>query len=250
MKKGVILLFFLCLFSCDTKDAPETPEEPVCTCEELQRELPWDYPVKPGTDEWRAFKTSQEMVDVCQIPDEVLTSLSTEDLTDICLNYPLWMDVFRFNYKDDGLNKFFSDFNGIRELYERKEAAGELLKRYDKQLCWLDWNKGEFSTTYSVAFLERLFTRLHLQSEEDKEILKKILQSLVAGYEIQRNIYDEDYAYHFYMIEFQDNFYSRAHIIHKMGKLTPELHYLVCCPSRANAEMVKLLDELSYQLIK
>jgi len=38
----------------------------------MKNETPvWDYPVKPGMEEWRQFKTGQAMVEACQIPQEV-----------------------------------------------------------------------------------------------------------------------------------------------------------------------------------
>jgi hypothetical protein len=238
----IILLLALSVFSCNQ----ETPET-VCPCEELQKELPWDYPVKPGTDEWKKFESVEKMLASCAIPDTVLSSLSTEDLTDICLNYPLLYDIFAFNNRNDGFNKILSDFNGIRELYKRKKSADALLKRYENLLCWLDFKKDEFSPVLTVSILELLLSHIDWQNSDDTDILKKILQSLVSGYEIERNIY---YGVYSHDILFQTNFYSRAHIIAKMDKLSPELHPLVCCSSFANAEMVKLLDELSYQLIK
>jgi hypothetical protein len=77
----------------------------------------WDYPVKPGTEEWKKFQSSEEMVNACQIPDAVLSSLSTEELTELCLQYPLIEYVFAFDNLNSGFDKLFSDFNGIREFY-------------------------------------------------------------------------------------------------------------------------------------
>jgi hypothetical protein len=244
--KNVILLLLglSAVFSC--KHNQETAET-AYPCEELQKELPWDYPVKPGTEEWENFKSATEMLESCQIPNTVLTALSTEDLTDICLNYPLLYDVFAFTKKNEGFNKIFNDFNGLRELYARKNSADELLKRYDNLLCRMDFDKDEFSAVLTVSILELLLAHIDSQITEDKNILKKILQSLVSGYEIKRNLYSDGYSHD---ISFQTNFYSRAHIIAKMDKLSPELHSVVCCSDFVDAEMVKLLDELSYKLIK
>ena len=45
----------------------------------------WDYPVKPGTEEWKSLKSHCEKISVCQIPNEILKNCSTEDLLEICL---------------------------------------------------------------------------------------------------------------------------------------------------------------------
>lgn len=52
------------------------------------RIIPYDFPIKPGTDEWAKLKSGKEMAEICNIPDSILTSLTTEALTITCLNYP------------------------------------------------------------------------------------------------------------------------------------------------------------------
>ncbi len=48
----------------------------------------WDYPVKPGSAEWAAFSSRDEMRFACEIPSDILSSVSTETLVELCLNYP------------------------------------------------------------------------------------------------------------------------------------------------------------------
>ena len=45
----------------------------------------YDYPIKPGTEEWKGFTSTQEMIEVCQIPESILKNMSTSDLLDVCL---------------------------------------------------------------------------------------------------------------------------------------------------------------------
>jgi hypothetical protein len=92
--------------------------------------LAWDYPVKPGTEEWKKLESNEAMVVACQIPATVLQDISTSDLMNLCLQYPLLYDVFAFNNINAGLDKLFSDFNGIRELSQRKDALEILLDKY------------------------------------------------------------------------------------------------------------------------
>ena len=49
---------------------------------------PYDFPIKPGTEEWQKIKSGDEIAMVCSIPDSILTSLTTEALAKTCLNYP------------------------------------------------------------------------------------------------------------------------------------------------------------------
>ena len=39
------------------------------------------YPILPGTKEWENFNSRDEMMAACQIPTEIVASMSTEALT-------------------------------------------------------------------------------------------------------------------------------------------------------------------------
>jgi carbonic anhydrase len=49
-----------------------------------EKKVAWDYPVKPGSEEWAAFTTGLQMQKVCQIPENILEQLSTNELVVIC----------------------------------------------------------------------------------------------------------------------------------------------------------------------
>lgn len=55
---------------------------------EASMDEPYQYPITPADEAWADFKTSQEMYDACQIPDGVLTRMTTEALLETVLNYP------------------------------------------------------------------------------------------------------------------------------------------------------------------
>jgi hypothetical protein len=211
--------------------------------------------VKPGTAEWKTFESNEAMVKSCQIPEKILSALSTENLTELCLQYPLLHDVFAFNSTNDGLDKLFGDFNGMRELYKRKDISENLVKRYAEKLqnfSFLDGKdsdleKGRFIV--SVSTLEVLLSRIE-QDIRDREIQKEILQHLVSGYEGKQK-----YADYFKGLGFQTNFYSRSHIISKMNKMGIERlpqkdKNSVLFSGMADEQSVSIIDDLSYQLIK
>ena len=225
---------------------------------QLPWELPvkpglWDYPVKPGTEEWKQFKSNEEMDKACQIPEEVLSSLSTEDLTDLCLRYHSLWDFLFYQNKNAGLDKLFNDFNGIRELFKRKDVSSSLSKRYMEKIqsiSLLDDKNSDLKIGFfvmSVSVLECLLGRIEHQGNN----LKDVLHSLVAGYE--EKIKYPDY---FMGRGFQTNFFSRAHIIAKM-----EPSFVERLPQKeknnamysgmvSDEQTVELINELSYQLIK
>jgi len=91
----------------------------------------WDYPVKPGTEEWKRLKTHSEKVEICQIPIDVLKKMSTDHLIEVCLNYPLSFDFYAYNSIKEGIIKVKDRFNGLQELFARKDNFSLLQKRMD-----------------------------------------------------------------------------------------------------------------------
>ena len=215
----------------------------------------WDYPVKPGTEEWKKFQSNEEMVKACQVPESILQSLSTNELIDIYLRYPLLYDVFAFNNTDEGLDKLFSDFNGIRALYKRKDASDNLIKRYIQKIhsfSLLNENRSELEKgdfIVAVDMLELILSRFGSEKHHDverKETAKNILRNLVKGYEEKFK-----YAAYFQGSGFRTNIYSRASIVMNNKNMAEFSHMSLYSKSEmTNEQFVKMIDELSYQLIK
>ncbi|MDR2126331.1 MAG: hypothetical protein LBP63_05845 [Prevotellaceae bacterium] len=160
MKKKIIILT-LFLFTVYIVAAQE--KEPV-----------WDYPVKPGSEEWAAFKSTEDMYKAVSIPEDVIKKMDTESLVQICLNYPALPTVFLFNSPQDGFDNFYIHFNGIQELMVRKDAGEFLLKKYsalslqDFNILWTLEKQGEFVHKY--YYIELILAQ------------PKILQSLKSDY--------------------------------------------------------------------
>jgi len=116
MKKYSFLLFLLLIFFTIS----------------AQEKNSWDYPVKPGSEKWRTYKTGQEMVEACQIPDDVLNKLSTQELVKIILDYPLLFDYMASNDERKGISFMIENFNGLKELSKRKDGTSELIRIYSE----------------------------------------------------------------------------------------------------------------------
>ena len=213
----------------------------------------WDYPMKPDMDEWKTFQTYEEMVKSCQIPENILFLLSTEDLTEICLQYPLLYCVFAFNFLSDGLDKMFTDFNGIRELYARKDASYSLMSRYVQKIqsfSFLDEAHSEVDKGLFIISISALEALLSQATKHDIGSHKEILQCLVDGYEAKLKYID-----YFMGFGFRTNCFSRAHVITSMDKLfidrLPEKELNLSLYSGMTDKItIDIINELSYQLIR
>jgi hypothetical protein len=150
-------------------------------------DVPYNYPVKPGSESWRKFNSQAEMISACQIPEDVLSQLSTRALVETCLNYPLFPQLFAYNNLQDGFNRFASKFNGFKELFLRKDAPSILLERYKKMdpsgysQTWPSVRKGEF--IYSYLFIEILLAQDQIISKLTPNGKKELARETVKKFD-------------------------------------------------------------------
>jgi hypothetical protein len=90
----------------------------------------YDYPIKPGTDEWKALGSHEEMLKACQIPEELLHRMSTAALVETVLNYPLSVDWWAYDSTEIGIKHVSGQFNGLSELLSRNDAGVGLIALY------------------------------------------------------------------------------------------------------------------------
>lgn len=95
----------------------------------------YTYPLKAGTDEWRSMSV-QERHARMQLSDNLLGSMRTEDLIEVCLEYPSTLDLFAFNDFQTGFKALYNNFNGFRELLSRDDLAEPFLLYLD-----INWQK-------------------------------------------------------------------------------------------------------------
>jgi len=56
----------------------------------------WDFPVRPGTEEWKKFTSIEEQYAAYNIPTDLLQRISTAELVQTCLKYPEWGLMYAF----------------------------------------------------------------------------------------------------------------------------------------------------------
>jgi hypothetical protein len=154
-----------------------------------EKSRPYDYPVKPGTQEWKALASHEQKRQVCQIPQSILSSMSTPDLLETCLNYPLYGDMMAYDRVQDGFEYVEKGFNGLQELLNRYDVGAALIERYGKMdpdaidSTWTSVKKGEYSLKFfSIEILlaqEEVIAnlskndRIKLLKESHKKIIAK-----------------------------------------------------------------------------
>ena len=74
--------------------------------------------------------TPQERLKAANIPQDIIETMSTEDLIETCFNYPFKLDFYAYNSYEEGLAAMIENFNGFQELLRREDGASLLLERY------------------------------------------------------------------------------------------------------------------------
>jgi hypothetical protein len=146
----------------------------------------YDFPVKPGTPEWAAFQTHDEMLAACQVPEPILREMSTAGLIETCLNYPLYGDMLCYNSPQQGFDAVASRFNGLQELLRREDVGTRLLERYRKMdpeaigESWTSLQRGDYDRgfTYIEMLLAQDQVLSSLTQAERRDLLEVCLQKV------------------------------------------------------------------------
>lgn len=86
------------------------------------------YPIV-DTEEWVEMERD-ERVNACQIPDESLSEMPTDDLLQTVLEYPFMIDLYAFDTYADGFEHVYSEFPALEELAEREDFGAVLVDFY------------------------------------------------------------------------------------------------------------------------
>ena len=121
----------------------------------------FQYPVTPEMEEWAAFQSLDEMIKACQIPDDILSKMSTDELVEAVANYPLAVNVCAYDTPQEGIAHIKEYFNGLQELSKRSTAVQSMDAYLDR-----------YEQAGSTDFVKETFTKAVYQmlvSEKEKQ---------------------------------------------------------------------------------
>jgi hypothetical protein len=157
----------------------------------------WEFPIRPGTQEWENLKTYSDRLNAYNIPENQIKIMNTESLVKTCLNYPEFRLIFTRNDLQSGFNYLKEIFNGYQELITRKDACDELLKVYKKMdpikinKNWEDLEIGRFIVEF--IYIEILLAQNEILSNTDSEAKKELISEAIKKFE-SKNLYSEEYG--------------------------------------------------------
>lgn len=94
-----------------------------------QVDQPYQYPVVPGSEEWKALPDLPAKIAACDVDRELLESMTTPALLQTVLDYPLLVNIGAFNTTEIGIAAVSSYFPGIEILAGREDAL-EVIRGY------------------------------------------------------------------------------------------------------------------------
>lgn len=159
----------------------------------------WEYPVKPGTEEWKKLKTYEEHINAYNIPIDLLDKITTKDLLKTCLNYPEWRLINAYDNLEIGFFNIISMFNGFNELLKRQDSEKELMNIYivknpmDIKKSRTELEKGQYS--FDILCIELLLSHRLMIRQLDKNNLKYLLNESVNKFN-EKAALPEEYSYY------------------------------------------------------
>ena len=90
------------------------------------------YPFKQGDAKWKSFESVKDRIIALQIPDTIIAKIPTDQLLDLCLDFPYLTDMYAFDDFQTGFKYMISEYNGFDELLKRENVVNVLLEKYSK----------------------------------------------------------------------------------------------------------------------
>ena len=107
----------------------------------VQEGRPWvlnhiySFPLKPNDEEWDlSCHSVADLKEMLQLPAAMLSSMTTPDLIETCLDYQYSSDFLAFDEIQRGVEYVRQGFNGLDELLKRQNLADAMLKKYETKL--------------------------------------------------------------------------------------------------------------------
>lgn len=182
----LILVNFI-LVDCKEKDPDIIVSE--CNCFIETAKDTYKYPIRPRSEEWKAFTSSEQMVEATQIPYSILEHMSTIGVFESCAENPLNIDLYISMEPQRFYDSFKETFNVCKELIKRDDIATELIKRYSIMCLECDANNySNFSgkggnVESSFASIEFLLAQEDILSKASKEQCYELAQLVLKVYE-------------------------------------------------------------------
>lgn len=105
--------------------------------------IPYEYPVKPGTEEWNSLSMADKIA-LSYVDESAVKNMTTEAVFVTTLNYPFIVNIYAYGKADEGIRVVQGYCSPLAELLDRDDAL-QVISSY------LDEAEDTESTEYIVA---------------------------------------------------------------------------------------------------
>jgi hypothetical protein len=116
-------------------------------------------------------KTGDELLAMCNVPEDLLKNMSTPNLAWTCFNHPYNGDWFAFNSAYDGILSVMTRSNGYEELMKRKSGAEATIDLYT-QLGYGQEGKTTVNESSMIAWTLVLCTAADYRAFDQTQIAR------------------------------------------------------------------------------
>lgn len=88
------------------------------------------YPVTPEDEKWDELYLMEDRVDICQLPDVAINTMTTYDLLEAVEQYPLLGTMYMYTDMRDGFEILIGQCNALSELLDREDCLSIVMSEY------------------------------------------------------------------------------------------------------------------------
>lgn len=118
-----------------------------------------------------------EKLRLCQIDDNDLVAMSTEELVKACFDFPLAFDIFLNNDEIYATKFYVEHFNGLSELLSREDAIHEMI------LFYASLDSGQDASSLREAYYDRVLTCKSFRDKMTDVERNELLRIVSSRYE-------------------------------------------------------------------
>ncbi len=137
----------------------------------------------PNAGEWKQMKTHQEKINLFLIPKDKLASMTSPELLQAYIDYPLLFDFYAYNDMEQGWKSMSKQCNSLSELLLRKDCAKTLLEYYSKNgILDVESSSKSAKSYFKIRAIEIALgskeSMQYMNTEDGKKVIKAMLSIL------------------------------------------------------------------------
>lgn len=90
----------------------------------------YEYEVTTKDKKWLEIKTKDEMINACKISKDKLEKMTTKELLEAVLNYPMLYDIFLYSSYEEGVKALYNQSDAYRMFVNQDDASEVIDKKY------------------------------------------------------------------------------------------------------------------------